>query len=93
MKVEFRDSFLNKLDSQVEYIATDEPQAARKFKKDILKLAKELGKNPYLNRKSIYFNDSTVRDMVFKGYTIVYLVDETKELISVFGFIKYEVGL
>ncbi len=36
MKIEFRDSFVKKLNKQVDYIAADKPKAARKFKTDIL---------------------------------------------------------
>ncbi len=45
---------------------------------------------PYSNRKSIFFEDVEIRDLVFKGYVIVYRINKTKELIEVFGFAKYQ---
>jgi len=45
---------------------------------------------PYSNRKSMFFNDGNIRDLVFKGYVIVYKIDEQKEDIVVFGFNKYK---
>jgi hypothetical protein len=31
--------------------------------------------NPYMYRVSVYADDENVRDMVFKGYTVVYEID------------------
>lgn len=89
MKIKILKSFSLKLADQVEYIAKDKPQAARKFKKDILKSISSISKMPFRNKKSIYFNDDSIRDLTFKGYTIVYRVKEIDELIEVFGFTKY----
>ena len=90
MNVELQDSFLQKLNRQVAYIAADKPQAARKFKQDILKRVKKLGAHPYQCKKSIYYDDKAIRDMVFKGYVVVYKVDEKKKLLTAFGLIKFE---
>lgn len=91
MKVNIQDSFVEKLNRQVLYIAYDKPAAARKFKNDILQKCRKLKDNPYKFKKSIYFDREDIRDMVFKGYTIVYKVD--KEVISVFALLKHEEGL
>lgn len=88
MKVELKDSFLQKLNRQVLYIAADKPKAARKFKKDILEKCKNLVDNPFKFKKSIYFEREDIRDMTFKGYTRIYKVD--KNLISVFALLKHE---
>jgi len=45
---------------------------------------------PYSNRKSIFFNNLDIRDMVFKGYVIVYKIDKEEDEIIVFGFNKYQ---
>lgn len=88
MKIELKDSFLQKLNRQVLYITADKPKAARKFKKDILEKFKNLVDNPFKFKKSIYFEREDIRDMTFKGYTVIYKVD--KNLISVFALIKHE---
>ncbi|SDD68653.1 Plasmid stabilization system protein ParE [Algoriphagus faecimaris] len=93
MKIEFLDSFVVKLNQQVSYIAADKPKAARKFKNDLLQKVKLISDHPYQYRKSIYFENEKIRDLVFKGYTIVYRVDEQKQIISVFALIKHEEGL
>lgn len=88
MKIVFKDTFINRLESQLNYISLDSPKRARKFKSDLFQKIKEIPTNPYLFRKSIYFKDETIRDLVFKGYTIVFRL--TDNAIEVFGFVKFQ---
>lgn len=90
MKIEILFSFREKLGYQLAYIAKDKPEAAGKFRKEIIKRIKQLPQNPYSNRKSIYFDRPDIRDLIIKGYTIVYKVDEIKKTIVVFGFTRFE---
>lgn len=78
------------MNDQVEYIAKDKPSAARRFKTEIIKRIKGIPKMPYANRKSIFFDREDIRDLVFKGYIIVYKIDDENQTIDVFGFTKYE---
>jgi len=55
----------------------------------LLKSLKELSNYPYKNRQSIYFENENIRDLIFKGYTIVYFVKPELNIIEVFGLIKY----
>ena len=48
---------------------------------------------PFHFRKSVYFNSEKIRDYVFKGYVSVYEVDEGKDMVFVFGFIKHKDSL
>lgn len=90
MKIEVTEHFKNKLKRQILYIALDKPLAAKKLNRLIFKKIKEISNYPKLNRKSIFFDDENIRDLVIKGYLIVYeiLLDENK--IVVFGFYKWE---
>jgi plasmid stabilization system protein ParE len=88
MKIVFKDTFLNRLESQIEYISLDSPTRARKFKSDLFKRIKEILQRPSSYRKSIYFEDETIRDLIFKGYTIVFRL--TEESVEIFGFVKYQ---
>ena len=89
MKIKVLENFNFDLNEQVAYIARDQPAAARKFKNDLLKSLKELSNYPYKNRQSIYFENENIRDLIFKGYTIVYFVKPELNIIEVFGLIKY----
>ena len=88
MKIIFKDTFVDRLEKQIEFIALDSPSIARKFKNKLLAQIKQIPRNPYQYRKSIYFNDINIRDMIFKGYTIVFRITDTA--IEVFGFVKYQ---
>ncbi len=88
MKIIFKDTFVDRLENQVEFIAIDSPLNARKFKNKLLVRIKQISRNPYQYRKSIYFNDINIRDMIFKGYTIVFRITDTT--VEVFGYVKYQ---
>jgi len=78
----------NRFNRQLRYIAKDSPSHARKFRDTLKQHINRLKHNPYRCRKSIYFDDDTIRDLVFKGYVIVYKIRD--ESIDVFGFTKYQ---
>ena len=86
MRIIYKDSFVNRLENQIEYIAQDKPVAARKFKKELLNNIKLIPKNPFRFRKSIYFDDNNIRDLIYKGYTVVFRINN--DIIEVFGFVK-----
>lgn len=90
MKIEILKSFSDKLDHQVDYIAQDKPKAARKFRKDVISKIRSLKQNPFKCRKSLFSDDESVRDLIFKGYVITFRINKTHDLISVFALIKYQ---
>jgi plasmid stabilization system protein ParE len=90
MKVELQDSFIKKLNRQVAFIALDKPQAARNFKQDLLHQISKIAEAPYSYIQSAYFNDSNSRHLIFKGYTIVFRIYPKKDVILIFGLIKYQ---
>jgi len=45
---------------------------------------------PFKFRKSIYFDDENIRDLVFKGYAIPYKIDKIKDMITIIGINKYQ---
>jgi hypothetical protein len=88
MKIIFKDTFVYRLEKQLDYISVDSPANALRFKNDLLKLIKTIPSNPLKHRKSIYFDDQNIRDLIFKGYTIVFRINN--KTIEVFGFVKYQ---
>lgn len=93
MKVELQDSFLEKLEETIDFIARDKPKAARKFKNDLISELRKMGDFPFRCKPSIYFQDPSIRDMVFKGYTVVYKVYEKEGALVVFGLVKLQSGI
>lgn len=88
MKIIFTELFFSRLEDIIEFIAEDSTNQARKFKTNIFKEIRTLQKFPYRCRKSIYFDDENIRDLIFKGYSITYRIKETT--IEVFGITKYQ---
>jgi plasmid stabilization system protein ParE len=93
MKVSFEAKFIEKLNDQVRYISKDKPQAARKFKTDLIENLRKDLKNPFNFQKSRFFKDENIRDYVFKGYTSVYEINVQQKIIIVFGLIKNKESL
>jgi len=70
------------------YIREESPQNAVRFVALLKARIDTLVHSPYRYRRSIYFDDEQMRDMVYKGYTVVYEIDEEKErivLLSIFN--------
>ncbi|MFC4685668.1 type II toxin-antitoxin system RelE/ParE family toxin [Epilithonimonas pallida] len=93
MKIEITSSFRDKLKRQIQYISKDKPQAARKFNQLVFQEIRKLSDNPKKNRISIFFDDKNIRDLVIKGYLIVYEILPHENKIVVFGFYKWEENL
>ena len=93
MQIIYQPKFINSFNDIWDYIAQDSKSRANKFKKEIKKLIENIHHMPYKCRKSIYFDDDNIRDLIFKGYTIVYKVDESKEQITIIGIKKYKAEL
>ncbi|MCF8297191.1 MAG: type II toxin-antitoxin system RelE/ParE family toxin [Saprospiraceae bacterium] len=88
MKIIYKESFVNRFENQIDYIAQDNPSAAIKFRIELVKRIRNIPKNPLIHRKSIYFNENSIRDLIYKGYTIVFRINN--DTIEVFGFVKFQ---
>lgn len=90
MKIKLKTTFTNRLSRQVSYISLDSPSRARRFKNDLIKQIERIPGNPYAYRKSVHFNDIKIRDMIFKGYCIIFRINDDEKAIEIFGFTKYQ---
>ncbi len=89
MRIKISEGFRLLLSEQVLYIAEDKPKAARKFKDELIKEIRRIPTMPFSYRKSIYFEQDDIRDLIFKGYVITFRIKEEQKVIEVFGFTKY----
>ena len=60
----------------LENIAKDKVSAMSRFKKELNDRIDDLPNMPKKYRKSLYYDDENVRDMIFRGYTIIYKIDK-----------------
>ncbi|HIP61223.1 MAG TPA: type II toxin-antitoxin system RelE/ParE family toxin [Sulfurovum sp.] len=83
MQVKLDEEFKKNFEIIFRYISKDKISAAKNFKKELFKQIKNIQNFPYKYRKSIYFENKNIRDMIFKGYTIVYKVDTQENSINI----------
>ena len=88
MKIILKDTFVDRLESQIDYMNVNSIESAIKFKDTILSAIESLPQNPYMYRKSIYFNSSDIRDLVVAKCTITYRIKN--DVIEIFGFRKFQ---
>ncbi|ASM34646.1 plasmid stabilization system protein [Campylobacter sputorum subsp. bubulus] len=86
MVIKQDDRFKTELKGIFDYIAKDSRQRAVKFKSDLFTKIDNLKDNPKEYRASYYIDNPNARDLIFKGYTIPYLVDD--EVIIILGIFK-----
>ncbi|MDK9693773.1 MAG: type II toxin-antitoxin system RelE/ParE family toxin [Sulfurimonas sp.] len=88
MKIIYQPKFINSFNQIWDYISLDSRNRANQFKKEVKEKIEDLENMPFKFRQSIYFQDENIRDLIFKGYTIVYRVDAIKEIITIIGIKK-----
>ncbi len=81
--------FKSRLQEILRFIALDSKNRAKQFKNSLYVTIKTIVDMPYKHRKSIYFDDENIRDLVYKGYTIIYELDKIHNRIVVMGIKKY----
>ena len=84
------DLFILNLKDILRYISKDSKNRAKKFNTNLFKQINNLINMPYKFRKSYYYDDENIRDMVFKGYTIPYLIDTQKDTLVILDIFKYQ---
>jgi len=90
VKLKRDDNFTYHLEQIILYIADDSKTRARNFRNKLQKQLNSLENFPYKFRKSIYFDDDNIRDYIFMGYTIPYLVDKANDTIVVLDIFKWD---
>jgi len=89
MEILYSEPYLSSLNKIWDFIADDSLTRADKFLKNLTSQIEEITDMPFRYRKSVYFNDNSIRDMIYKGYTIVFYVNKDEETIMILGITKY----
>ena len=85
-----RDEFyLSKIDEIIDYMAQSSVESAIRFLNKLDDKIDNLDNMPFKFRQSIYYENENIRDFIFKGYTIPYLIDIQKEVIVILDIFKY----
>ena len=86
MVIEYKPKFERELKTIFDFIAKDSLNRAREFRNELIAKIERTAQTPFICRKSINFNDESIRDLIFKGYVIPYLIDD--EVIYMLGIYK-----
>jgi len=81
--------YLNELKKILSFIALDSVNRAKAFKKQLDIRVDNLIHFPYKYRQSIHHENENVRDLIYKGYTIVYRINQKSESIEVIDIFKW----
>jgi plasmid stabilization system protein ParE len=88
MKIIRSRKFTNSLLGILRHISKDKISASKRFEDELNKQIKSIPHFPYKHRQSIYFDDKNIRDLIFKGYTIIYEINtenNTIEILDIFN--------
>ena len=83
MRIFRNEEYKFELQNILRYIANDKIGASRGFKKELDREIRDIPNFPYKYRKSIYFDDENIRDMIFRGYTVNYKIDLDKDIVYI----------
>ncbi len=89
MTLVFDELFEEKLVTILDYIMQDSIGASIVFEEVLLTHLDQLPLFPCKFRKSLYYDRDKVRDYIFKGYTIPYLIDESRKEIIILDIFKW----
>jgi len=89
MEIVRSDKYLLELDLSISFIARDSLNRALKFLDKLDNSIDTLPDMPYRCRPSHYYDNEQIRDFIFKGYTIPYLIDEAEDKIVLLDIFKW----
>lgn len=84
MKIIYSKKFQNSLANIVDFIAQDSPKRARKFVINLKSQLETIAFMPYKHRKNFIANDKNIRDFIFKGYVIIFEINENIEILNIY---------
>jgi len=88
MTIIYNPEFDDEIIQIINYIALDKPNASIKFALELEELILNIPYFPFKYKPSFYFNDKNIRDMTYKGYTVIYEVNldtNTIEILKIFN--------
>jgi len=88
MRIVYEEQFRLQLKAILAFIARDNQYAAKAFRDGLKTRFEKVPEFPQACRKSLYFDDDSIRDMVFMGYTAIYRI--TNDEIRVLDIFKWQ---
>lgn len=89
MQIELSERFIAQLQALLEFIAKDSVENALRFERELIERIENLSSMPRKYRQSIHFSNPNIRDFIFKGYIVPYLIDSASNKLVVLGIHKW----
>ena len=86
MKIVHSENFKIELGKIIVFIANDSVNRALEFRNELLEKINKIPDMPYAYVKNSQTNNENVRNLIFKGYTVVFRI--AKEQIKILGIFK-----
>ena len=85
MTIDYSPRFKKELLAIHKFIAKDSLNRANRFKNEIKSNIENIPHFPFKHRSSQKSDNPALRELIYKGYTIAYLVDESSNQIIILG--------
>jgi len=89
VKIERKKEFVDELRNIISFIALDSEGRAKKFKHELDSKIEDTIHFPYKYRQSFHHSSKDIRDLIFKGYTVVYRVNKQKDRVEILEIFKW----
>ena len=89
MKILRKKEYIAALKIILKFISKDSNNRALSFKNQLDKKINNLDNFPYKFKQSKLYDDKNVRNMTFKGYSIIYFIEEEKDRILIVDIFKW----
>lgn len=83
-RLRFSQRFVAELKKITEHIAKDKPQSARAFKDALLLKIRAIPAMPYSYRQSPIADDECVRELIFKGFVVVFVISDSIDVLGIY---------
>nr|WP_297941235.1 type II toxin-antitoxin system RelE/ParE family toxin [uncultured Campylobacter sp.] len=85
MVIVYSDEFLDELGVIADHIAKDSNSRANNFMQSLKSEITKIPDMPYSYRKNRNINRETIRDLIFKGYTVTFSIgDDRIEILGIY---------
>ena len=75
MKILFTDDFKESLKEILKFIKQDSKDRAYNFRDSLKNEIMKIPERPYSYRENLTMKDTQVRDLIFKGYVVVFVIE------------------
>ena len=89
MKILFTEDFKENLTEILKFIKQDSKNRAYTFCDSLKNEIMKIHERPYSYRENLTMKDTQVRDLIFKGYVVVFVIDEGEQTITIISIYKY----